>query len=587
MLSIRSLAVLPLLTATWAVGAEATVAVDHDVTTFRGTAQRTGWFAHEDHLTVSEVSSAGFGLLWKSEELDRCNDQAAHLYAAPLYLDQLAITAPGSAGTYRVVIAATSNDYVYAINAAAQSAHAAGAILWRCCLGKPAHGTDGGVPMGVLGTPVIDHAAGRLYVCAATSEEPGRGWKLYALGLGDGHVLPGWPVAISKDALNQPGINSNGPSAMGAQGATSQRSALLLSHSGKLVYIAFGAYGDGVPGWMVAVDTVRPAIAHAFSSAPSPERNNGGIWGAAGLSMDENGNIYGVTGNSAPGAGEKPGVWGETLLRWGEPGAGGLALNGTYTPFNYDTLDRADIDLGSSSAMLIPALDPAQTATPRLVAIGGKQGNVYLIDRQKLAGGLMHRPPVSKDSASDTSLLPPTPQPQFQARGPLNVFGPYSEQIGAMDFAHSRSTPAYFAAGGKHYLVATGVSFSYAGSTGSIPPSVARLRIVTAPGAPAYLELDGVEKTLAMTNPGCAVVSSDGEREAVIWVLDMPQRSKNLTKDDTRRPLLYALDALTLRILWRSGEQELGQGGKYTGPSIARGQVLVGTDRVYAFGSRR
>ena len=46
---------------------------------------------------------------------------------------------------------------------------------------------------------------------------------------------------------------------------------------------------------------------------------------------------------------------------------------------------------------------------------------------------------------------------------------------------------------------------------------------------------------------------------AVIWVLDMPQRSKNLTKDDTRRPMLYALDAATLQILWRTPLPNGGQ----------------------------
>jgi hypothetical protein len=67
----------------------------------------------------------------------------------------------------------------------------------------------------------------------------------------------------------------------------------------------------------------------------------------------------------------------------------------------------------------------------------------------------------------------------------------------------------------------------------------------------------------------------------------MPQRSRNLAKDRTRRHMLYALDALTLQTLWHTGDTQLGQGGEYTGPSIARGQVLVGTDRVYAFGVKQ
>ena len=57
---------------------------------------------------------------------------------------------------------------------------------------------------------------------------------------------------------------------------------------------------------------------------------------------------------------------------------------------------------------------------------------------------LDRRPPCSTDSATDASLLAPEPQPHFGKRGPLNVFGPYSDTYGAMDLARGRSVPAIF-----------------------------------------------------------------------------------------------------------------------------------------------
>jgi hypothetical protein len=74
-----------------------------------------------------------------------------------------------------------------------------------------------------------------------------------------------------------------------------------------------------------------------------------------------------------------------------------------------------------------------------LITFGGKQGNMYLVDRDVLPGRLDQRQPCSTDSTTDLSLMPPGPQPQFGARGPLNVFGPYSEDFGQTDHAKARS----------------------------------------------------------------------------------------------------------------------------------------------------
>jgi hypothetical protein len=558
----------------------------NDVICFRGDSQRTGWFSGEPHLSTEAVAGPSFGLLWTSEELESSGGKAAHCYGAPLYLDQLAVSAPPVTGTFHVTFAATSSGDVYAINALATPQQKAGTILWRRHLGKPATSTDGGVPVGVLGTPTIDRTTNRLYVCADTDDAAsGKGWKIFALNLGDGSIQPGWPVVLSNEAVSAPGINANGPSAMGAQQLTSQRGALTLSPDGSLVYLVFGAYGDAVPGWLVAVNTTTAHVVAAFSGGRSAKGNNGGMWSSAGVTLDAHGNVFAVTGNGPPGQKDHPGAWGQSVLTWPQPGKDGFMLTGTYTPFNYEAADNVDIDLGSSAAIIIPDLDPQSTSTPHLAVVGGKQGNVYLLDRSHLPGSLEHRPLPSTDSSTDGSLLPTEPQPQFKARGPVNVFGPYTDLFGNWDNARSRSTPAYFRGpDGSHYVIATGTTKTSIAARDNAAPCLARLRIVTGSGKPAYLAVDGVETTQTLNNPGCAVISSDGVRSPIVWVLDAPMRSASLVNPATVRPVLYAFDALSLKLLWKSGEHDLGQGGKYSAPTIAKGMVLVATDRVYAFG---
>src|SRR5262250_2616375 len=76
----------------------------------------------------------------------------------------------------------------------------AGTILWGKSLGQPTDfGLDGGVAMGILGTPVIDPNAAppTLYVAADATNDSGRAWKVFALDIGSGAILPGWPLVIN------------------------------------------------------------------------------------------------------------------------------------------------------------------------------------------------------------------------------------------------------------------------------------------------------------------------------------------------------------------------------------------------------
>ncbi len=148
--------------------------------TFHGDAVRTGFNQNETVLTPANVS-ANFGQVWQSPVLD------GHLYASPLYMDNVTIGTLGSGNaanhagdgvvagagtTLGVVFAATGGGTVYAIKAFdtnGPSGVAAGTILWKTFLGSPSASIDGN-SIGVLGTPIIDAQANRMYVVASVHD---------------------------------------------------------------------------------------------------------------------------------------------------------------------------------------------------------------------------------------------------------------------------------------------------------------------------------------------------------------------------------------------------------------------------------
>ena len=175
--------------------------------------------------------ASSFGQVWQSPVLDGA------IYATPLSMDSLLIkdavsgvngNAAKNAGdgiqnvsfmgkTLGVVFAATGGGSVYAI--AAQDTNgttgiAPGTILWKTHLGAPYAGVDGN-SIGVLSTPVIDPASGRLYVTASvtdyltpvgTPNHGGNNFEVFALNLSDGSLVPGYPLIYTQallDAINQ------------------------------------------------------------------------------------------------------------------------------------------------------------------------------------------------------------------------------------------------------------------------------------------------------------------------------------------------------------------------------------------------
>lgn len=577
-----------------------------DKLTNHGDPQRSGWNAHERRLTPKSVASNRFGMLWSSPQLDSFNGTPPRMFAAPLTMQSVRMKGGAHDGkSFSVAFAVTTTGYAYAIATAAANGVAPGTILWRKRLTETpcSKGT-----LGNLSTPVIDPKTGRLYVTSCSDPQ----WEVHALDISSGEEFPGWPLKIDAPTINQPGMNRNGTTKWVAETddkksfssdgkrdvcrtpCYTQRGGLNLSQDGERLYLTFGP--DGV-GWLVAVDTVTPRVATAFSSIQTNQQEQGGMWNSGGPAIDRQGRIYVSTGaNLIPGrlyglAGVCPecdNAWGQSILQFVDDRNKGLTLTGTYTPFNYCAASKSDIDIGSSGVIVFD-LPGKSTSTPDLLSLGGgKQGNIYLLDRNHMPGDLTRRHACETDSTKDMSLLAPDPQPQFGQPGPINLYAPYSDDLGAFDQAKSRSTAAHYRnARGDNFVFVTGSKKIGENLTNDAPPSVVRVKVVTSPDKPAFLRIDGSEETQTFRNPGSPIVSSNGGRDAIVWVLDNnAPRTANLYSSNPPMPVLYAFDALSLKLLWKSAPNELFTSGKYNEPTIANGLALVGTDRLQAFGLR-
>lgn len=561
---------------------------DHRSMGFHGDRRKLGWVDYELGLPAKRITM-GFGIDWESGPFDSATidgkTYAPLVYASPLFARDVGVP---DVGTADLVVAATNAGYVYGVVARSDAdALKPGAFLFKQQLVTPmvVPKLDGGVPMGILSTPIIDVDANRLYVVGLDRD---RGWLAFCLDLGDGTVLPGWPVALEANAISA--VNGNPLALFPAPTEAAQRGALALSVSGDRLYVSFGTNFEGGPGWLVSIATAieggdaTPRVIKSFSSAPLLEpQANGGLLGAGGPAVDPEGRVYVTTGRSRRGSLDAPKVWGNSLLVFSRD----LKLEATYSPYNYCKLDDHDVDVGTSAPILIPNLSPAQTTTTLLTVFGSKNGTVYLLDRSQIPARTDKRPPCSESPDKDSSLLAPLPQPYLGGIGPLNVFGPFSDELGADDLGKMRSRPAYYRdVGGLHHVFVSGSYKSSIESPVAVPPSIVKVHMVLTPGRAAWLERSSVNSEVIMQDPGSPIVTGEGD-DAVVWVQDsnaLP--SAQLLDPKTATPVLYAFAARDLSLLFRSADGDIRQAGRYVTPAIGNGRVFVASDKLTAFGPK-
>src|SRR5262249_54563642 len=107
----------------------------------------------------------------------------------------------------------------------------------------------------------------------------------------------------------------------------------------------------------------------------------GAFWmGGSAPAADDAGTIFAITGNGKFDGNTGGTDLGDSVIRLSAPG---LALLDYFTPFNQQRLDDADIDLGSSGALLLPD-SAGSDAHRRLLVTAGKEGRIYLLDRDRM-----------------------------------------------------------------------------------------------------------------------------------------------------------------------------------------------------------
>ncbi len=415
-----------------------------DVTMFHYTPDIQGWDNQESALSPSTVNQTAFGKL-ANAAVD------GYVYAQPLYRANLMI-----GGTpHNVAFVATEHDSLYAFDVAPDATTPTGlklTTLWQRSFINPAAGitsvpngdvgTGDIVPeVGITGAPAIDPATNVLYLVAKTKEvRSGVNHyvqKLYAIDItsptgadkyapytigdstGDGYNNQNTVIQVAGS-----GADSGGGMVRFSAFRNNQRPSLLIL--GGRVYVGWSSHGDNGPyhGWVVGFNETTLQPEKWFNITPNAR--GGGIWQSEGAISTDGTYLYFAEGNgfNGPDPAFDPahGNYSESVIKLDPTAAGtNMPVADYFTPFNWQQLDNQDADLGSGGVMLLPDA-VGSTAHPHLMVETGKDGHIYLIDRDNMGkfnattnmivqdvvagpGGVWGNPAFYQESASSGLLI--------------------------------------------------------------------------------------------------------------------------------------------------------------------------------------
>ena len=521
----------------------ATVAITDlaGVYTYHNDAARDGANSQEYALTPTSVTSGNFHKLFS------CNVDGA-IYGQPLWVANLMV----NGAKHNVVIVATAHNSLYAFDADTSPC----ATLWQASLMDSAHGASSGetsVPagatgnlvgsgygdmtpeVGITGTPVIDPAAGIVYaVSKSVSGTTSFFQRLHAIDITTGNEKgTGSPVTI---AATFAGTGDGSSTTTFNAQRQFQRPGLALVNG--QVYVMFASHEDtgNFYGWVLgySFNGTSFTLASTLNVDPNASGAQGGIWmSGAAPAADAGNNLYFLTGNGtfAPASSN----YGDSLLKVSST----LSIQGYFAPYNQATDQSNDSDFGAGGTAVLADL-PAGSAHIHLLLGGGKDGSLYVLDRDTLAA-----PGSSSGLDSGSSCGTSTLSVQCASLGG-GIF----------------STGAFW--NNTFYIASAGgaaTSYALTASTGQFTAGSTSPQSFSWPGA----------------TPS---VSASGTQGGILWVLNTHSYCTNQSSS-CGPAVLYAYDATNLStLLWVSSTTSgdaAGNAVKFTVPTIANGKVYVGT----------
>ncbi|HEV2395746.1 MAG TPA: Ig-like domain-containing protein [Candidatus Sulfotelmatobacter sp.] len=480
------------------------------VLTYHNDDARDGAYLNEVTLTPQNVNSTQFGKVY-SYHVD------GQIYGQPLYLPQLNI----NGGTHDVVFVATQNNTVYAFDADASAG--SGTTFWSVNFGTPKNAYDDAGPwpvVGILSTPVIDATSNTIYVVTHQENTTPEYW-LHALD-----------VTTGKDRVNPMGIQGSSGSDYLGRGCY-QRMGLALDPVTNLIYLPVGSCPSG---WVLAYDKTTLQQKAVFDATPNA--GGGGFWGsgAAPAIDDSTGELYLMNGVDA---GDQQWIGSSSMTGYNDcflrMDPTNLSVLDYFAPDNNYALASSDADLGSGGNVLVPG----SSSYPHELLGGGKDGNVFVINRDSMGGYNNQSNNVLQTVHTGTS--------QYD-----NIF----------------STPVYW--NGLVYIhpnndVLHAFSWNASAAAGQ------QLSSQPVANGPAYFGQHGATPSL----------SANGNNNGIIWEIDNSTYN-NTDPTKSGAAVLHAYDASNVASeLYNSTEagsrDQAGQALKFTNPTIANGRVFVPT----------
>jgi len=490
------------------------------VLTWHNDNARTGQNLQETILTPANVNMADFGKLFQLAADGKVDAQ-------PLYVPLLQI--PGK-GLHNVLFVMSEHDTAYAFDADA------GTPLWSVTLlGSNETPSDSRncsqvIPeIGITATPAIDLQMGphgTIYVVAMSKDGNGTyHQRVHALDLTTGNEEFGGPMEVQATYPGS-GAEGNGTLLTFSAAQHEERSGLVIANG--VLYTSWTSHCDISPYTSWVIGYSESTLAQVSVLNLTPNGSGGGIWGAgAGPAADAGGNLYILLGNGTfdttltagfPDRGD----YGNGFIKLSTAG-GGLSVADYFTMSDTVAESDADQDLGSGGDLLLPALNDSHGVTRALGVGAGKDGNIYVVDRDNMGKFSPGGNAIFQELAGALSGGVWSAPAWFNGR---LYYGPQSGHL--LSFAFSNG--AFGATPSSH----SATSFPYPGATPSI--------------------------------------SANGTSNGIVWAVE-----------NSGSAVLHAYDANNLATeLYNSAQapnqrDAFGAGNKFIVPTIVNGKVYVGT----------